>query len=553
MRRGRGAAVAVAAAIGLGATAWGAAPAGADPLWRLEQPPPPPGARFKVPLGRPGDMQFYARNRGLLMVEGNSTIPRGIYAWNGANWHELATVCGGPGDTARIAFAGPDEWWTVSEPSRPRIGSGTALCHFKDRQVVASYSTPFESADPIQQMDAAACNGPGDCWFGGFDARSPTGDRRGAFHLHWDGTALKTVYAPHGHGVSDLEFQDNTLFESSFLGPRPENTSDQLDPPDSSADPALIHRIAGGQFADDPFVPADKPDGSELLGLDSDGTQLWAVGGGAASGTSTPDGTSIERAPLAARLTSGAFQEVTVNPARFGTNDRFGDVAAVPGTDTAWAAVQPFSLRRSSTSKAVVARLSPAGVLDTTTLPASGAGRGVAARVAFSDPGDGWLVTYAGWLFHYTDGTSPEPNNDPAWQGTTSFRPNESAEQFVPDSPPPDNSQLFAPPPVEVETPPTNQEPGKPLPALLKHVRTKVKGTRLIVTFQLVRKAKVALVAKRKGKVVARTKTRSLKKGRHKLVLKLRRRHWPTRIQFKTHEPGQNDSPDDSISTKPAR
>ena len=33
-----------------------------------------------------------------------------------------------------------------------------------------------------------------------------------------------------------------------------------------------------------------------------------------------------------------------------------------------------------------------------------GAGRGAAARIAFTAPTDGWMVTNAGWLFHYSDG-----------------------------------------------------------------------------------------------------------------------------------------------------
>ena len=144
-----------------------------------------------MPLGEPGDLSFWAPNRGLLTVDGNDTIPRGIFSWNGQSWHQLATVCGGPGDTARIAWAGPDEFWVVSEPSLPRAGSGLALCHFKDGQVVGSFSTPVEASDPFRQMLSAACNGPDDCWFGGVGSQDALGERVGAFHLHWNGTALK--------------------------------------------------------------------------------------------------------------------------------------------------------------------------------------------------------------------------------------------------------------------------------------------------------------------------------------------------------------------------
>ena len=59
------------------------------------------------------------------------------------------------------------------------------------------------------------------------------------------------------------------------------------------------------------------------------------------------------------------------------------------------------------------------------------------------------MVTWAGWLFHYSDGTPLPDDTDPAFQGTIEFRPNEAAEQFVPDQLPADDSQLFAPPPLE--------------------------------------------------------------------------------------------------------
>ncbi len=120
----------------------GAASARGEASGRLEQPPPPEGAAFKVPLGKPDDMEFYAPNEGLLSVEGNATIPDGLFFYNGRNWHQLATVCGGAGEASRIAWAGPDEFWTITEPSEPRVGSGLGLCHFKEGAVVGSYSTP---------------------------------------------------------------------------------------------------------------------------------------------------------------------------------------------------------------------------------------------------------------------------------------------------------------------------------------------------------------------------------------------------------------------------
>ena len=79
------------------------------------------------------------------------------------------------------------------------------------------------------------------------------------------------------------------------------------------------------------------------------------------------------------------------------------------------------------------------------------------------------MVTWAGWLFHYSDGTPLPRDTDPAFQGTIEFRPNESAEQFIPDRLPVDDSQLFAPPPLELT--PNATKPAakvKRLPPLLR-------------------------------------------------------------------------------------
>jgi hypothetical protein len=148
------------------------------------------------------------------------------------------------------------------------------------------------------------------------------------------------------------------------------------------------------------------------------------------------------------------------------------------------------------------------------------------------------MVTNAGWLFHYTDGTRPPKDTDPAFAGPITARPNEAAEQFVPDAAPVDDSQLFAPPPVAVETQSTEAPEPKQLKALISNVSRPRLSKRLVLTlkFTVARTAKVQLVAKRKGKVVARTKNRTLLKGRHTLELQLSRKRWPTGLAFRTKE-----------------
>ena len=538
--RGTSALAALAAAVAL-LLVPAPAPASAEPLiWRLEQPPPPSGAPFKVPLGAPGDLSFWAPNRGLLTVEGNGTIPRGIFSWNGQSWHQLATVCGGPGDTARIAWAGPEEFWVISEPSLPRSGSGLALCHFKGGQVVGSFSTPLESGDPFRQMLSATCDGPDDCWFGGVGSQDAVGDRVGAFHLHWNGSSLESVYGPQGRAVSDMEFHGGELYESTLVGRSPENRTEGVDLADPEPVPRLIHTVSGHTFGNDPFQPAPlggvPADGTELLALDSDGADLWAVGGGAASGPSAPAGSSVARPPVAARLAGGQFEELSLSGAGFGPTDRFGDVAAMPGSSDAMVTVVPFAERHSANSKATVALIESDGTVTATQLPAAGAGRGSAARIACPAPDDCWLATWGGWLFHYSDGTPEALDSDPNFESTIAFRPNESAEQFIPDALPEDDSQLFAPPPVET----AKEEGGKRhvhrLPPLLRGIHSKLKGLTLLVTFTVTRKARVQLLAKRGGAVVARSPRRVFSPGHRELSLHLSRDRYPTGLAFKTKE-----------------
>jgi hypothetical protein len=519
--------------------------AGADPLiWRLEQPAPPAGAPFKVPLGAPGDLKFWAPNRGLLTVEGNETIPRGIYAWNGQGWHQLATVCGGPAETARIAWAGPSEFWVVSEPSLPRAGSGLALCRFKDGQVVGSWSTRADATDPFRRMLSASCNGPADCWFGGVGSQDALGSRVGAFHLHWNGSDLESAYGPQGRAISDMQFHQGGFYESTLVGRAPDNRTEAVDLAEPESVPRLLHEVSGRSFISDPFLPQALPgvpgDGTELLGLDSDGVDLWAVGGGASSGPSAPAEGAVARPPLAARLDGGAFQELELTGTVFGPAERFADVAAMPGSEDAIAALVPFAERRSTNSKATVATIAPVGpgsdeaTVTTTRLPASGSGRGSAARVACPAPNDCWMVTWAGWLFHYSDGTPLPLDTDPHFQGPIDFRPNEAAEQFVPDALPADDSQLFAPPPVEAIK--EKEQKVRSLPPLLRKIRSRTRGLTLIVSFLVSRKAEVRLIAKKGRTVVARSPSRLFGRGPHRLVLRLSRERYPTKLAFETRE-----------------
>jgi hypothetical protein len=512
-----------------------------EATWRLEQPAPPTGARFKAPLGTPDDMQFLAPNEGLLSVEGNAAVPTGLFFWNGRAWHQLSTVCGGSGEASRIAWAGPDEFWTITEPSEPRVGSGLALCHFKDGVVVGSYSTPLQSPDPFRPLDAAACDGPADCWFAGIASEDPSGQRVGAFHLHWDGTNLTTSYQPQGRGVSGLAVFGGTFYESTLVGAQAGDTTNPvtLATPEPLG-PILIHKLVGEQFSAANFLPFPYPgvpaEGVELLSAKADATDLWFSGGGAASGPAAPPDGSVASPPLAVHYSAPFFQQAPIDTSLFGSEDRFVDISPVPGTSSAWVADQALSERAGATDRAKVALIGTDGSATLQTLPSSGAGRGSAQLVAATGAEEAWMVTSTGWLFHYTDGTVLPEDTDPNWAGMITQRPNESVAQFVSDTPPPDDSQLFAPPPVQVEAKANGESVPLVIPALLKDIKVTRRGLLITISFQLTRLADVQLLAKLHGKVIARTREERLGAGRRKLELHLERKRWPDALSFKTKE-----------------
>ncbi len=228
----------------------------------------------------------------------------------------------------------------------------------------------------------------------------------------------------------------------------------------------------------------------------------------------------------------------------------------MPGTDTAWAAVQPFGERGSVNARARVASIdATTGVVSVLNLPAAGGGRGSAVRIACPAAGECWLATRGGWLFHLTDGTPLPLDTEPSLQGLVTFRPNESAAQFVPDAAPVDDSQLLAPPPVEVqptqEAAPTRT---RRLAALIKNIRRPtLRGTTLVLRFRLSRRASVQLVARRRGKVVAKTRSRRYRPGPVTLRLRLDRRRWPTQLKFVVREQAGSRTPDrgssDTVTT----
>jgi hypothetical protein len=529
--------------------------------WRLEQPPPPeappgvPGSSTPVGLGKIGDIEFWAPNRGLLTTSGNgSTIPPGIWAYNGRGWHELATVCGAT--DGRIAWAGPDEFWTISDgrPGQAPDAHGNppplednTLCHFQNGRVVASYASLAFNASSYQPMHAAGCISSADCWFGG-DLLPP--GQVGAFHLRWrNGSLAAEPYTQEAHAVQDMRTFEGQLFESVRLA---------RGDPQSTPEPPPLHAInrTGVQPTFEPlsglplYGTSEFPEALDFLHLSTGEGALW----GAAGPQREPPLESAPGQVTVVRSSEGAWTEVLgprtePSGASVFPNDVVNSIAAEPGGEGAWLALdtEADAEQPSPIATALVARISPTGAVsaeDRQQLPLAGEGigpKGAASKITCPAPHDCWLATSQGWLFHLTNGKEGlAQDTDPAFSGPITERPtDEGVPQVAPDAPPIDDSGLPTGPPPAFgalpESPISAAQQRVPV-ALLSHIRTRVlKRNTLELKFRLAARASVRLLARRKRALVGSTPTRIFAAGNRTLLLRLNVHRWPTKLELKTH------------------
>ncbi len=110
----------------------------------------------------------------------------------------------------------------------------------------------------------------------------------------------------------------------------------------------------------------------------------------------------------------------------------------------------------------------------------------------------------------------------------------------------PDEEVTVEPPPVQVVTPvvPPKQKVREHTRKLVTHMsKSKIENrTTLVLSFTLTAKARVQLVARRRGKVVAKSANQLLKAGRHTVKLKLDVHHWPTALALHAVVPGSHGS-----------
>lgn len=562
-------------------------------------PPPPgvPPASFPVGLGEIGDIEFWEppgeaprADRGLLITRGNGdAVPAGVWAYDGSGWHEIATVCGAT--DGRIAWGGPADFWTVSDGrtgqaeingKAPPLADNT-LCHFSGGSIVASYAHLAFEADSYEQISGAACLPPQppatsstDCWFGGEALPEP---QIGSFHLHWNGSTLEEEpYPNQGDPVKEMRQLDSAVVESVEY--KKEHAHNE---PKTLERPPLLH-LAEAETAMQPlsteelplFSPSEETEALEYLRLGSTEGVLWAATGRRAGAEHAKAGEANEAAQVTVlRRLDGVWSQA-VGPGGegrplpqplpglsegeeaglLGGPARDAEVRAIapePGSEDAWLALgPPLDGGHEATTTAVLLHISAQGeVLGVQTLPSPAEralpsdAAGAVRRLVCPGREDCWMANSNGWLYHFaSEGERTRPTEGgfpgfPEGKIISERPPDEGIPQEVRDAPPPDTSGLQEEAPDYGGTFAETKAPAIEtalLAPLLTDVHSRlIHKTTLELRFHLAVKARVRLIAKRRKQVVASTSMRTFAAGNRRLLLRLNRSEWPTKLSLQTH------------------
>jgi hypothetical protein len=515
--------------------------------WRSQQPRLAAGGTTAAPLGEVGDIECWQANRCLLITGGNGGMPEGLYAYDGTGWYLYSTVCGG--GRGRIAWAGPTEFWTVSDQ---QLGQETlekdskleaiSLCHFKDSAVVASYAQPLGVAGSYLRMQGAACLSPDECWFAG--ERLPGTVNVGAFHLYWNGISVSPIPSltepqpeleDPGRTVVGLAYHHGRLYEGVQVQDGDQAEGEPTD------QPRFLHRILPGTVpAFVPEIPAGPieyggagatPERLEGFQLSSGDDGLWAVSGT----TGAPNEVTV------LRLGSGGFEQVSLEdptPA-FEPGDSVTGLAAEPGAGAAW-----IGFRHATGDRVVrstrLARVHADGTVEP---PLELRPEGEISPKGWTGPiecpaaGQCWMATEQGWLYHL--GEDPPKDHEPAMHALVTFRPRDASLPDVPPvSLPVDDSGEYQA--LEIPLSEGLLEPiVRRRPAIYFKLQQRLLGRRVLqLAFNLRQRARVQLRALRSGRVVAKTRPRIMGTGRHRLRLRLHPLRWPTRIDLRVRAAG---------------
>jgi hypothetical protein len=580
-------------------------PGGAE--WSLEQPSPPARGEggeggeesvgVPIGLGKIGDVEFWAPNRGALITAGNgSTVKPGVWLYNGDGWHPLTAqtpeegICGA--SDGRIAWAGPDEFWTVSNgrPGQAPESKGNlpslvddSLCHFtalnpkgeplEHFEVVKSYATLGFETTSYQAMHAAACTSASDCWFGGSPLPAPYVE---SFQLHWNGsTVSREPYKEEAHAVEDMQSFEGAIYESLRVSPTDLTTKQPVEIP-------VLHRL-GETGAGEPILGMDEdlygegenPFALDYLRLSASGNALWAAAGSEPDPPASPEpaGVTVLRYSREQYSSaSGAYEEASepswqqvIGPetvkktkVELFPEEVVSSIAAEPGTHNAWVALEPqieASGEPNPLAHATLALVSGEGdVLETLQLPDA---KGIVTQIVCPAAHDCWAASAGGWLYHLAtaaeraaEAAGRQAESEEHWPSglEAAFRPDYVVTYRPPDEGVPLQTSTALPVDdsglsesrsglegVRVEPVAEEQFARVALP-LLSHEHTRLRhGTELELSFHLAVKARVRLLAERKHEIVASTPTRTLQAGNRSLLLQLNAKRWPTKLNLQSH------------------
>jgi hypothetical protein len=256
---------------------------------------------------RPAVLREPTATAGLLGIEGNASIPRGLYLFDGERWRQLLDGLRGPADGMRIAWAGPDRVVDGQRAERAASGADDHALPVQGRPGRRLLRDARHVPGPVPRHGRGdRATGRSDCWFGGVGSQDATGT--GAAPSTCTGTARRCAPSTTRRGAASATSRPTraTIFESSSSAAGAEDRTPAVAGParDAAArDCCTASSTAASQRRLRPVAPRGRAgDGAELPALDSDGQQLWTTGGGAASGPSAPAGGVVPRGPLAARL-----------------------------------------------------------------------------------------------------------------------------------------------------------------------------------------------------------------------------------------------------------
>ena len=461
-------------------------------------------------------------------------------------WHELADVCGAT--DGRIAWAGADEFWTVSD-GRPGAGGNDGPSR-RSRTTRCASSGPGRrrssapmGRSPSGRTPTSRCTAPPASArpTAGSAATSCPQGQVGAFHLHWDGGSLTAVPNPQGHAVSG-DAPGSATASSRACGSPAKTDRHRTE---SATEPSVLHPIAPNgvspTFASlhrrnpDRAAAADPrgrefPTALDFFHLTADEHALW----GAANPVSPPPAGSAPGEVTILHQAGGVWSQVLgagtdpprrqpvhqiheqrtrrPEPARHVDRRRTREPKR-PGSRST---PNPTANIASPVARATVARISADGTIsDEQTLPSPQKKKRVSVPRAAPNASParprttaGWRRRRAGSSTSLTKRTVTSPaDSDPAFAGLITFRPpDQGVPPVVPDAPPVDDSGLPGEQPAGavLEPPPASTEGGSPSPCCRTSKVRVLHGTTLELSFHLAVKARVRLLAKRRKRVVGR-------------------------------------------------